>query len=189
MSSKAQSSKAQRTQAGPRPAVNDGAQPSALKPVALPDKKLLRIGEVADLLGVEPHVVRFWLQQFRAVRPERSDSGRLLFGRPAVERLVRIRELLYGQGYTIAGAKKALAEPTAPVAEAVAPQSAKREAELSRDVERLEQELRAVQARLKAVDAAEATLRAELAAVRARFASEWADLAGNLGDLAADIRG
>ncbi|MSP93455.1 MAG: MerR family transcriptional regulator [Myxococcales bacterium] len=75
----------------------------------LPDKVWFRIGEVAALLGVETHVVRFWQGQFSSVRPERSTTGRFLYTRAAVERLQHIRHLLHVQGFTIAGARKALA--------------------------------------------------------------------------------
>ncbi len=83
----------------------------------LPDKVYFRIGEVAELLGVKPHVIRFWQQQFPTVKPERSRSGRFLYPRPTVERLDRVRRLLYEEGYTIVGARKALrgAEPEAVV--------------------------------------------------------------------------
>jgi DNA-binding transcriptional MerR regulator len=128
-------------------------------PGTLPDKVYFRIGEVATLLGVEPHVVRFWQDQFAAVRPERSSTGRFLYSRAAVERLQRIRQLLYDEGYTIAGAKKALQSPgsvtPAPViAPAVDPDvkepDGRRVAELQAEVERLQRDVRATQARLEA---------------------------------------
>lgn len=185
--------------AGKTPAKADVAVRAAVPLERWPDKKLLRIGEVATLLGVEAHVVRFWLQQFRSVRPERSDSNRLLFGRPAAERLLRIRTLLYEQGYTIAGAKKALSDsgvvvavspPAAVATEAAQDTGATRaEAELTRQVARLEGELRAMAARLQAVQASETALRSQAEAVRARSAAEWAELADDLGDLAAEVRG
>ena len=76
----------------------------------LPDKVYFRIGEVAKALGVQPHVVRFWQQQFPTVRPERSKTGRFLYTRNTVEQLEFIQRLLKDEGYTIAGAKKALRE-------------------------------------------------------------------------------
>jgi DNA-binding transcriptional MerR regulator len=171
-----------------------------------PDKKLLRIGELADLLGVQTHVLRFWLQQFRGIRAERSDSGRLLFSRPAAERLLKVRQLLYEQGYTIAGAKRALAEaatqaPAATAATEVMPavatgvpaavlaETMARLDESSLVLDRLQAENRALAARLHAAEAANLAAQAELVAVRGRFANEWEDLASQLGDLSADIRG
>ena len=180
---------------------NPGARP----PVPVdrwPDKKLFRIGEVADLLGVEPHVVRFWLQQFRTVRPERSDSGRLLFGRPAAERLLRIRTLLYEQGYTIAGANRALSDQPAAPAPAPASSSTQPPAPqhaagvghgeavaLSREVERLQAEVRALNARLQAAQAAEVAAAVQAQALRARVVAEWSELADDLANLAAEVRG
>lgn len=160
----------------------------------LPDKQFFRIGEVATLLGVEPHVVRFWQQQFAQVRPERSSTGRLLFGRGAVGRLARIRTLLYDQGYTIAGAKKALSQDAAaaksePAAKAAAPepaltvvtqadpQDARKLAELGGQVERLERELRALQARLDAAETTETALRQQVANAQADAAMGQRELA------------
>ncbi|MEY3011413.1 MAG: hypothetical protein RIT45_148 [Pseudomonadota bacterium] len=74
----------------------------------LPNKSLFRIGEVANLLGVETHVVRFWQQQFPHVRPTRSSSGRFLYSRSQVEQLERIRRLLHEERMTIEGARKAI---------------------------------------------------------------------------------
>ncbi len=74
----------------------------------LPNKSLFRIGEVAKLLGVETHVVRFWQQQFPHVRPTRSSSGRFLYSRSQVEQLERIRRLLHEERMTIEGARKAI---------------------------------------------------------------------------------
>ena len=80
--------------------------------LVLPDKVYFRIGEVADLLGVKSHVVRFWQQQFPTVRPERSRTGRFLYTKATVERLNLIKHLLYTEGYTIPGARKALRSET-----------------------------------------------------------------------------
>mgnify|MGYP002632798737 CR=1 FL=1 len=76
----------------------------------LPDKVYFRIGEVAEALGVQPHVVRFWQQQFPTVRPERSRTGRFLYTHSTIEQLAFIQRLLKDEGYTIVGAKKALRE-------------------------------------------------------------------------------
>ena len=144
-----------------------------------PDKHFFRIGEVADLLGVEPHVVRFWQQQFAQVRPERSSTGRLLFGRPALARLARIRALLYDEGFTIAGAKKALSHE----AHEPKPERAVRGPNFIDDSElvilplrmeivRLQHELRATEARLSASEASEAAVRRQLAGTEARLDAE-----------------
>ena len=84
----------------------------------LPDKLYFRIGEVADIVGVEPHVLRYWETEFRSIRPEKSRTGQRVYSRRDVEALLKVKGLLYGHGYTIAGAKKKLrAEGVEPVAE------------------------------------------------------------------------
>jgi DNA-binding transcriptional MerR regulator len=75
---------------------------------ALPAKVYFRIGEVAELVGVEPHVLRYWEREFRSIRPTKSTKGQRVYSRRDVENLMRVRELLYREGFTIAGAKKKL---------------------------------------------------------------------------------
>lgn len=79
----------------------------------LPAKLFYRIGEVAGLVGVEPHVLRYWEREFRTIRPTKSAKGQRVYSRKDVENLIRVRDLLYREGFTIAGAKKKLrgAEP------------------------------------------------------------------------------
>jgi DNA-binding transcriptional MerR regulator len=79
----------------------------------LPPKLYFRIGEVAGLVGVEPHVLRYWEREFRTIRPTKSAKGQRVYSRRDVENLLRVRDLLYQEGFTIAGAKKRLlgAEP------------------------------------------------------------------------------
>jgi DNA-binding transcriptional MerR regulator len=80
----------------------------AVDQVELPDKKYFKIGEVANLVGVEPHVLRYWQTQFPQVRPQKSRSGHRLYRRKDVETLLAVRELLHVQRFTIAGARQAL---------------------------------------------------------------------------------
>jgi DNA-binding transcriptional MerR regulator len=75
---------------------------------SLPSKLYFRIGEVAGLVGVEPHVLRYWEREFRAIRPTKSAKGQRVYSRRDVENLLRVRALLYEEGFTIAGAKKKL---------------------------------------------------------------------------------
>jgi DNA-binding transcriptional MerR regulator len=82
--------------------MNDAAQGG------LPPKLYFRIGEVAELVGVEPHVLRYWEREFRSIRPTKSAKGQRVYSRRDVENLMRVRELLYREGFTIAGAKKKL---------------------------------------------------------------------------------
>jgi len=75
---------------------------------SLPPKLYFRIGEVAELVGVEPHVLRYWEREFRTIRPTKSAKGQRVYSRRDVENLIRVHELLYREGFTIAGAKKKL---------------------------------------------------------------------------------
>ncbi len=84
----------------------------------LPQKLYFRIGEVAGIVGVEPHVLRYWEREFRTIRPTKSARGQRVYSRRDVENLLRVRELLYTQGFTIAGARKQLLRPGQPAAPA-----------------------------------------------------------------------
>ena len=76
----------------------------------LPPKLYFRIGEVAGLVGVEPHVLRYWETEFKSVRPQKSAKGQRVYSRRDVETLLKVKELLYSQRFTIAGAKRKLRE-------------------------------------------------------------------------------
>lgn len=78
--------------------------------ITLPPKKYFRIGEVARLLGVPAHVLRYWETEFRAVRPMKSPSGQRIYSRRDVERLALIKRLLREERYTLEGARRALKE-------------------------------------------------------------------------------
>lgn len=80
---------------------------------SLPSKLYFRIGEVAGLVGVEPHVLRYWEREFKNIRPTKSAKGQRVYSRRDVENLLRVRELLYKEGFTIAGARKRLQKPGA----------------------------------------------------------------------------
>src|SRR5579863_8976545 len=101
---------------------------------SLPPKLYFRIGEVAELVGVEPHVLRYWEREFRTIRPTKSAKGQRVYSRRDVENLMRVRELLYQEGFTIAGAKKRLLHP-APGSEVdrAEPQSEPRQSAVSHD--------------------------------------------------------
>jgi DNA-binding transcriptional MerR regulator len=78
---------------------------------------------VAGLVGVEPHVLRYWEREFRSIRPTKSAKGQRVYSRRDVENLITVKDLLYAQGFTIAGARKKLTRPEAessPEIEAVA---------------------------------------------------------------------
>jgi DNA-binding transcriptional MerR regulator len=75
---------------------------------APPVKLYYRIGEVAALVGVEPHVLRYWESEFPTIRPQKSRSGQRVYSRRDVEKLLRVKDLLYAQRFTIAGARQRL---------------------------------------------------------------------------------
>ena len=77
-------------------------------------KLYYRIGEVSDIVGVQPHVLRYWETEFRSIRPQKSSKGQRVYSRRDVEKLLRVKDLLKNQGFTIAGARKRLSEPAAP---------------------------------------------------------------------------
>ena len=76
--------------------------------IEIPDKLYFKIGEVADIVGVEAYVLRFWESEFPVLSPKKTDSGHRVYRKKDVETVVRIKELLYEKGYTIAGARKRL---------------------------------------------------------------------------------
>ena len=83
-----------------------------------PVKLYYRIGEVSEIVGVEPHVLRYWETEFRSIRPQKSRKGQRIYSRKDVDKLISVKDLLYTHGFTIAGARKKLreggAEPAAP---------------------------------------------------------------------------
>lgn len=74
----------------------------------IPDKHYFRIGEVADIAEVESYVLRFWETEFSKLRPAKSRSNQRLYSRKDVHLVLRIRDLLYEEGYTINGARRRL---------------------------------------------------------------------------------
>lgn len=76
----------------------------------IPDKLYFKIGEVSEHVGVDPHVLRYWESEFKVIQPQRASSRQRLYRREDIENLNRIRELLYDQGFTIAGARQVLKE-------------------------------------------------------------------------------
>ena len=78
----------------------------------IPNKLYFRIGEVSDLVEVKPYVLRYWESEFPDIKPTKSKSGQRLYKRRDVELLLRIKELLYGERFTINGARKRLKEFT-----------------------------------------------------------------------------
>lgn len=74
----------------------------------IPDKLYFRIGEVSRLVGVQPHVLRYWESEFTGIAPKKSGTGHRLYRRKDVELLLQIKQLLYDNRYTIEGARRHL---------------------------------------------------------------------------------
>ena len=81
--------------------------------VIIPDKFYFKIGEVADLLGLPTHVLRFWESEFKGIKPKRTAAGQRLYRKKDVELILEIKHLLYEKKYTIPGAKKHLKDRSA----------------------------------------------------------------------------
>ncbi|MBU6503545.1 MAG: MerR family transcriptional regulator [Burkholderiales bacterium] len=76
----------------------------------IPAKRYFTIGEVGELCGVKPHVLRYWEQEFVQLRPMKRRGNRRYYQHHEVLMIRRIRDLLYGQGFTISGARNKLQE-------------------------------------------------------------------------------
>jgi DNA-binding transcriptional MerR regulator len=113
--------------AAPRRTVRRGAAAARApaKPAPASEAKLYRpISEVADVVGVKPHVLRYWETQFSMLRPRKNRAGNRMYRPEEVKLLARIKELLYDRRFTIAGARSHLLtqrkEPAARPPEAAA---------------------------------------------------------------------
>ncbi len=80
------------------------AQPS------IPDRVYFRIGDVAEIAGIKPHVLRYWETEFSEITPEKSASGQRVYRRRTVETVLLIKKLLYQDRYSIDGARRRLRE-------------------------------------------------------------------------------
>ena len=76
--------------------------------IVIPDKLYFRIGEVATLCKLPAYVLRFWETEFPQLKPVKSSTGQRMYRRKEVETVVRIKRLLYEEGFTIAGARQQL---------------------------------------------------------------------------------
>ena len=84
--------------------------PVAAELPPIPAKRYFTIGEVSDLCGVKPHVLRYWEQEFTQLRPVKRGGNRRYYQHHEVLLIRRIRELLYQDGFTISGARNRLDE-------------------------------------------------------------------------------
>src|SRR5260221_8147966 len=76
--------------------------------IIIPDKLYFRIGEVASLCRLPAYVLRFWETEFPQLKPVKSSTGQRMYRRRDVESVVRVKKLLYEEGFTIAGARQQL---------------------------------------------------------------------------------
>jgi DNA-binding transcriptional MerR regulator len=81
---------------------------------AIPAKRYFTIGEVSDLCGVKPYVLRYWEQEFTQLKPMKRRGNRRYYQHHEVLLIRRIRELLYEQGFTISGARNRLSDAAIP---------------------------------------------------------------------------
>jgi len=84
--------------------------------MATEEGRLYKIGEVCKLADVQPYVLRYWETEFPALAPNKSGGGQRLYSQREIDTILRIKQLLYSEGFTIAGAKKKLEteDPDAP---------------------------------------------------------------------------
>ena len=75
---------------------------------AAEDKKLYKIGEVCKVADVQPYVLRYWETEFPSLAPNKSGGGQRMYTKREIDIILRIKQLLYSEGFTIAGAKKKL---------------------------------------------------------------------------------
>lgn len=113
------------------------------------EEKLYKIGEVCKLADLQPYVLRYWETEFPQLAPGKSGGGQRLYTPREVDVILRIKELLYRDGFTIAGAKKKLetdlAEPVTPVAEPVSLPTAAAASHASQEVlTKVKRDLRAL---------------------------------------------
>ena len=80
--------------------------------IMIPDKLYFRIGEVSRLCGLPSYVLRFWETEFPQLKPSKSSTGQRMYRRLDVENVLRIKKLLYEEGFTIAGARQVLRSET-----------------------------------------------------------------------------
>jgi DNA-binding transcriptional MerR regulator len=116
---------------------------------AATEEKLYKIGEVCKLAELQPYVLRYWETEFPQLAPGKSGGGQRLYNRREVDIILRIKELLYREGFTIAGAKKKLETEMSdgavvPAVAAEAPVAARAAVDLSE----VKRELRAILAML-----------------------------------------
>jgi DNA-binding transcriptional MerR regulator len=84
--------------------------PESRSGVNIPDRMYFKIGDVADLIGVKPYVLRYWESEFPMIAPQKSNTGQRVYRRSDVETVIMIKTLLYSERYSIEGARKRIRE-------------------------------------------------------------------------------
>jgi len=111
--------------------------------MAADEGRLYKIGEVCKMADVQPYVLRYWETEFPALAPNKSGGGQRLYSQREIDTILRIKQLLYSEGFTIAGAKKKLeAEITGGDAVPAASSAAQRD--LTKALLEVRKELRAI---------------------------------------------
>lgn len=87
---------------------NEGQANALQESPPIPNRLFFRIGDVAELAGLEAYVLRYWETEFPSLRPKKTSNGQRQYRRKDVEIVLEVKRLLYDEGYTIAGARKAL---------------------------------------------------------------------------------
>ena len=123
----------------------------------IPHKLFYKIGEVCDLTDTQPYVLRFWESEFPQLAPKKNRSGQRMYRREDIETVERIKQLLYAEGFTIAGARKRLesadaGEAGSPEPVAAAPEAPGPAASASRLKGKLLRELQAILERMERTD-------------------------------------
>ncbi len=109
--------------------------------VVIPDKDDFRIGEVCDIAGVKPFVLRYWETEFPELQPGKGTGGQRTYSRADVQLILRIKHLLYEERFTVAGAKKRLAEEASAGIIPAAPAAMRLDSAGREEVERLRRAL------------------------------------------------
>ncbi|MCX5873566.1 MAG: MerR family transcriptional regulator [Deltaproteobacteria bacterium] len=110
--------------------------------IAIPEKQYFKIGEVSEILNVEPYVLRYWESEFKILKPTRTRARQRLYHKRDLELLVEIKHLLYDEKFTIAGAKKRLQEMKKQAA-------AEKKAAKAPKATRVKEEIKALESRME----------------------------------------
>jgi len=114
--------------------------------MAADEGRLYKIGEVCKLADVQPYVLRYWETEFPALAPNKSGGGQRLYSQREIDTILRIKQLLYAEGFTIAGAKKKLEEGggAVPAPPAPAPAAKSPNKDLTKALKDVRKDLKAI---------------------------------------------